>query len=63
METKICPACGVETKVSDIRVYLKGTFDLWVHRKVARPLPFPHIEILESCYIEKENKNALGKSN
>ena len=44
-----CPKC--EKKVIKVRNYTNGD-KLFVHEEIVREIPFPHIEIVNCCYVK-----------
>lgn len=49
VEVSSCPRC--DKKVVKVRNYKNGD-RLFIHEEKVRDKPFPHIEIVDSCYIK-----------
>lgn len=48
-EVESCPKC--DKKVVKVRKYTGGD-RLFIHEEIAREIPFPHIEIVDCCYVK-----------
>ena len=51
VEVSACPKC--DKKVVKVRKYKNGDW-LFIHEERIKDKPFPHIEIVDCCYVKAE---------